>query len=149
MEEEIKEAIKLCENLLSLLELSGKVTARESDGYIYLNIDSPDAGLLIGRSGQTLDAFETILSLIFAKRIPDGPKISVDVSLFRKGREDELTLKAKSTAQRVIETGQPEEMANLTPRERRIIHVTLAQETRINTESFGEGESRTLVIKKI
>lgn len=148
MEEKAVKAKELCEHLLSLLEVSGTVSVSSVDEYLHLDIETEDAGLLIGRAGQTLDAFEIILSLMFIKNDPEGPRLSVDVSSFRKKREEELTMLARDLVRKVVETGQSQEIANLSARERRVVHLSLSNDEAILTESVGEGESRVLIIKK-
>lgn len=146
MEED--KARELCEWLLTLIGIAATIKATESNDYIYLDIETEEAGLLIGRGGQTLDALETILNLIFVRKNPDGPRLSLDVSAFRKKREEQLSSLARDLAQKVREEGQEQKMASLTARERRIVHLALAQDEGVTTESVGEGEARTLIIKK-
>lgn len=146
MEED--KAKELCEWLLALIGISATVKATKSDDYVYLDIETEEAGLLIGRGGQTLDAFETILNLIFLRKYPDGPRLSLDVSSFRKKREEQLSSLARELAQKAREEGQEQKMPNLTARERRIVHLALSQDENITTESVGEEEDRTLIIKK-
>lgn len=142
-------AKELCEWLLRLLKIPANVQTSASEGFVHLDIETEEAGLLIGRGGQTLDALETVLNVIYLRKNPDdGLRISLDVSSFRKKREEQLTSAARELAQKVKDEGGEEKMPNLTARERRVVHLALSTDGDILTESQGEGEERTLIIKK-
>lgn len=147
MEEVETIIIREAENLLSLLGLEGSCKVREEGDYHCLEVESADSALLIGRHGANLEAFELILNLVLAKKIGSLQKIIVDVSGFRKKREEQLVLLAQRIAQKVKESGRPEVIFNLSPRERRIVHLALSENTEIETKSEGEGEERRLIIQ--
>lgn len=134
------------ENLLSLLGIQGHCQVREENGCYYLDIESVDSALLIGRHGVNLDAFELILNLILAKKIKDGERVVLDIAGFRKKREEQLVSLAQKIAQKVKESGRPETVFNLKPRERRVIHLALSNNPYVETASEGEDEGRRLVI---
>jgi spoIIIJ-associated protein len=102
------------------------------------------AGLLIGNKGKNLLSIQYVLNLIFRKILEDKV-IIVDVDDWRE--KDEIRLKdlAERTAQRAIETKAPQNLYNLTPAQRRIIHMHLIDKDVI-TESKGEGIDRYMVI---
>jgi spoIIIJ-associated protein len=139
--------INEAKKLLSFLGLEGGLKIRKDGDYYYLEIESPDSALLIGRYGANLEAFELILNLVLVKKIDNLAKIIVDVSGFRKKREEELAALAQKIAQKVKESGQPEVIFNLSSRERRVIHLTLSKNGEIETTSEGEDKERRLIIK--
>jgi spoIIIJ-associated protein len=71
----------------------------------------------------------------------------VNVGDYREKEEDYLKSLAASTAQRARETKEPQNLYNLKPWQRRIIHLALSEEKDLTTESMGEGEERYLIIK--
>lgn len=145
MEEKVSEIL---ENILGLLGLAGSFEVEEKEDGVFISIDAEDPGILIGRNGETLASLQLLLNLIASRQMPgeDTKRIIVDVSEWRKSKEDELASKAASWAQKVIETGEPMELAPMPAWQRRIVHLTIQQTAGVKSESTGEGIERRLVI---
>jgi spoIIIJ-associated protein len=113
---------------------------------IVVEFSGPDASLLIEAQGELLSAIEYVV--LRAVRIEEGllPKIAFDCEGWRQMRVEELKLMAQVAAERVQESGDPFEMAPMSPRERRIIHLALHGRTEVRTESEGRGPERRVVI---
>jgi spoIIIJ-associated protein len=111
-----------------------------------LRVEKDSAGLIIGNKGSNLFAFQTILRSVFRSKFNDDVKFFVDIDDWRGKEEQRLQDLASKTAERVVETGEPQNLYNLTPSQRRIIHICLSKELGIKTESFGEGTDRYLVV---
>src|ERR1700730_2747028 len=106
----------------------------------------PDADLLLEKNGLLLDALE---HLVFkAARLDEEffGKITFDSKDWRRLRARELQLIAQVAAERVIETGDPFALNPMSPRERRIIHLALKNQSRVRTASDGFGPERKVVI---
>lgn len=112
-----------------------------------LTISVEQPGLLIGRHGETLDSFQSILSLVLRNKTDDWLKVVVDVEGWREKQEEHLRTLAQQTAQKAVETGQEQPLYNLSPYQRRVIHMELADSKQVKTESQGEGRERYLVVK--
>lgn len=120
---------------------------QENDAFS-VSIDAADeTGLLIGRKGETLASLQTILGIILKQKIGEWKRVIVNVGDYREKEEDYLRNLGLSAAERARETGEDQFLYNLKPGQRRIIHLTLANESGIITESVGEGEERYLVVK--
>lgn len=114
-------------------------------GYI-IKIAGDDAGCLIGRKGETMEALSYLTSLA-ANRFEDSDeKISVDVADYRQKREKDLQQMAKKMAAKVIKTGRFYSFEPMNPYERRIIHATVGTIEGVRSESKGEGSQRRVVI---
>lgn len=145
-----KETQVLIDELLKLLsfEAAATVTLDNSsdEPVIKVNLEAADPGLLIGAHGATVNAIQSFLALALRQKTNEWHTVSVDVGDWRARHEDYLRNLAKQAAERALSTGEPQNLYNLTPAQRRIIHVYLSEEKGIKTESLGEGESRYLVI---
>lgn len=119
----------------------------EQDNYIVTIEGGNATGLLIGRKGETLTSFQTILSLIIKQKTGEWKRIMVNIGDYREKEEDYLTNLGKAAAARARETGEPQPLYNLTPAQRRIVHLTLSEDDSIVTESVGEGTERYLLVK--
>ncbi len=114
-------------------------------GYI-IKIAGEDAGCLIGRKGETMEALSYLTSLA-ANRFEDSDeKISVDVADYRQKREKDLQQMAKKMAAKVVKTGRFYSFEPMNPYERRIIHATVGTIEGVRSESKGEGSQRRVVI---
>lgn len=150
-------AVEVLENLIRLVGLDATVTPRDPEtagdglGMIQsvLDVDGEDLGLLIGRRGQTLSSLQYVLNLIVAKKIAKRVAFGVDVDGYRRRREESLVSLAKRTASRVRSTGRSVTLEPMPPNERRIVHITLADDPNVMTVSIGEGDERKVAITPI
>lgn len=112
-----------------------------------LNIRGHDVADLIGRRGENLRALQFILSLMLNKQLHRHLRITIDVDGYRARREELLRNMASRFAYRVRATREPMQLEAMPPNERRIVHMALADDPDVMTESIGEGDARRVVIK--
>ncbi len=123
------------------------VTQDKDTDYLVLQIDTESTGLIIGYRGETLSAVQQILSHQLKKETNEWQKLIVNVGGYREQREQTLLQIAQNAAKKVEFSGEPYIFTNLTPPERRIVHMALQDNPKITTESQGEGKHRQLVVK--
>jgi len=139
----------LLADLLVHVGVSCTVEARraEDPGVIALEVVGDSSGLLIGRRGQTLDALEYVVNRMAAREDEAGAaRIVVDVEGYRARRRTSLEALAHRLAEKAKQTGRVVTVNPLSPRDRRIVHLTLQGETAITTRSQGEGYYRKVLI---
>jgi len=145
MKEEIK---KVADELLALLGVDAKVLVEEKDEIYNVNIEPKgEAGLLIGKQGETLHAIEMFLAMAIKSDKGEWVRIVVNIGDYREKQEDYLNGLAEQSALKAIETGEPQYLYNLTPSQRRTIHMHLTENKKVETLSEGEGRERFLVVK--
>jgi spoIIIJ-associated protein len=149
----MKEKIKLVESvtkeLLDLLGIKSQITSVDwdkSEGLYKVQIEAQDAGILIGRHGETLNAFQTIIRQIVYLKTKENVRILVNIGDWRQKREEVLRKIAQDAREKAKE-GQPQHIYDLSPAERRFIHLLFSNDPEFTTESEGEGRSRHIVIK--
>ncbi|MDE2482271.1 MAG: hypothetical protein KGN02_08770 [bacterium] len=113
----------------------------------YLEVTGPDLAMLIGRHGNTLEA----INLVFNNMINAGNRsnrkyYTIDAEGYRARRADQLKELAEETLERCLRDGKPVRLEPMLPSERKIIHITLAEDERVRTESEGEEPERRLVV---
>jgi spoIIIJ-associated protein len=123
-----------------------RVVLRATDP-ITLDIQGGDVADLIGRRGENLRALQFVLSLMMNKQLKRHLRVVVDVDGYRARREELLRGMAQRFAHRVRTMRQPMQLEAMPPNERRIIHLVLADDPDVMTESTGEGDARRVVIK--
>jgi spoIIIJ-associated protein len=134
------------ENILALIPVEASVSAEQVDGNIALTIEGDKSGLLIGRKGKTLDALQFIVNRIVNKTLDKRIRVVVDSENYRQRRRDSLTQMALRMGDKAKRIGKPVITNPLNPRERRIIHLALKEDGRLNTKSKGDGLLKKVVI---
>lgn len=135
------------EKFLELLGIEGKIEVSDQDETVVVHIDTEETGILIGRHGETISAFELLLNQIANRGVLEWQRIVVDTGDYRAKQEDRLKGLAEDAVLQVKETGEPYSLYDLTPAQRRFVHTTLSEDPSVLTESEGEGRDRRLVIK--
>jgi len=126
------------------LDLSAEV-AEAAEGCL-LELDGEDASLLRSEGGELLSALEHLLNQAFGRALPLGERIICDVQNYRATREAELRAMARHAAERVRTTQSAFTFGPMNSNERRVIHLSLAEEPDLHTESIGEGNARRLKV---
>jgi spoIIIJ-associated protein len=150
-----EETAEVVEKLLSLMDISAEVISEDSVDNetepgvvppVMLDLKGDDLGILIGRRGQTLASFQYIVRLIMAHKLQMLVPVTIDVEGYKKRRYESLTVLAHRLAAQVKSRGVPFTLEPMPPDERRVIHLALANDADITTNSIGEGEDRKVVI---
>lgn len=144
----LQSARTLLEDLLRLLEFAdARVEEAVEDGQIYFQIVTADAGRIIGRTSQTLDAIQFLLNRLLSRHYADSPYCVVDAEHYRARRREKLLADAQEALSRVRLNGRPWRMPPLNSMERRIIHQALKDCPDIRTHSEDEdAEGRKRVV---
>ena len=116
------------------------------DGSLVFEIEGEDAGLLIGRRGDTLRDLQSIVRLLVGRRLQRRPNIIIDVEQYQDRRRNRLQDLAERAARSATRAGE-ERMEPMSSDERRLIHLALAEHPNVVTESEGEGDDRHVVVK--
>lgn len=150
MEKNIESLQKIAEKLFSLMATKATIAVsydKANEAYV-VNVEAGDeTGLLIGKKGETLSSIQTMLGILFKQKTDEWNRVVVNVGDYREKEEGYLKNLATTTAERAKETKEPQSLYNLTPGQRRIVHMTLSEDDEIETESMGDGNERYLVVK--
>jgi spoIIIJ-associated protein len=139
-------AAKVLREILERMGIDAEVSAFDDGERVILDAHGPESGLVIGKKGATLDALQYVINRIVTKKPNEGPGIVVDAEGYRGRREDSLADLARRLAEKAMKSGRPVPVEPMSPHDRRIIHVTLADHSGVTTESEGEGLFRRVVI---
>lgn len=127
----------------------GEVTIDEyegDEGELILDITGDDLAVLIGRHGRTLDALQFVVSAITVRSMGFRYPVIVDVEGYKSRQREKLESIARSTANKAASQHRSVKMRPMTPYERRIVHIALRDDDRVDTASEGEGNARHVVV---
>ena len=136
------------EDLMAAMGVQGTVRVKE-DGPEQVTLDilnCPDASLIIGRHGQTVDDLQYLGSLILNNARRERKRFMLNVENYRERREEILRQSARELARQVAQRGQEAILDPLPPHERRIVHLALMDDPDIYTYSEGDEPDRRIVI---
>jgi spoIIIJ-associated protein len=148
-------SISVIERLLYLMSINGEVEAvaptladgdDPAEAPPSFNIAGDDLGILIGRRGQTLAALQYIARLIVSHQSKAWSPLVIDVEGYKQRRAEALRTLAIRMADQVRSRGAAFTLEPMPAYERRVIHITLANDPDVTTESTGDGEGRRVVI---
>lgn len=140
---------KLAEELFNLSGVNVNVLVEETEEGTYeVNLETPDeTGLLIGFRGENINSIQTVLGIMVKGNTGEWVRIIVNVGDYRQKQEQKLEELANQSADRAIETKEPQPIYNLTAGQRRTIHMFLSKREDVITESEGVEPERYLVVK--
>jgi spoIIIJ-associated protein len=111
-----------------------------------INLEGEDGGVLIRRGGEGLQALQHLVATAFRKQLGDDNRIVVDCNGFRRDKDAELRQMARFVAEKALSSGMPQEMGPLNPYERRIVHLAIAEDPSVSSESIGDAFMKTVII---
>jgi spoIIIJ-associated protein len=136
----------LLTDLMEQMKMEGIIESKVREGRIHMNIIGKDSGILIGKNGQTLDAIQYLLNLMYSKKTRSRARIVVDVEDYRIRREKKLQAIALEARNKVKRSNKPFATSPLSSQDRRIIHITLQDDDFVKTVSRGEGNLKKVII---
>ena len=139
-------AREILEQVLEKMQEPGTVTVTQEEDRINLLIETSDAGLLIGKQGQTLDALQYLVTKMLAKQTRKKVRIAIDVEAYRARHNEALALLAQKYGEKVKRSGRPITLNPMNPYDRRIVHMALQEDKDLKTISRGEGLYKKVVI---
>ena|SRR5215510_2094111 len=146
-DEDVNLVVDFTNELLASSGLDLKAGIDQAEDGVKVQVRGTDVALLLGHNAELLDALEYLGNRVLARSSGEDAKLMFDSANYRAQRERELRLMAQKAAERVRVSNIPFSFDPMTPNERRIIHLTLADDTSVTTESQGNGENRKVTIR--
>ena len=111
-----------------------------------VDLDGDDAGVLLRRKGEALQALQHIAASVFRHELPENRRLVVDCMHFRRDKDTELRQMAKFLADKARQTGVEQQLGPLNPYERRIVHLTVSEQQGVDSYSVGDAFSKVVII---
>lgn len=141
-----KNVEKFLKEFFEKAQKDAKYSIEKSETGLKVNINNENLGFLIGYRGETLYAFQNILSSIASKGVENKVRIILDIEGYKAKREKALEDLAEKLEKTVIKTKKSVTLEPMQAYERKIIHTKLQDSTKVETRSIGEEPRRRVVI---
>lgn len=147
---QIKEIV---EGILTKMSVDIESIEEQDNGFnTTFQVHTPDAAMLIGNRGETLEALSYIIRRMVQQELEGTEQKAVfivDVNNYQTKKLDEFRKSIKTSADRVRLFKEPVELSPMTSYERMIVHATFTDDDDIKTESEGDGKFRHIVLKHV
>jgi len=144
--EEIQIGIDSLQKIIDLITTDARVSVEKEQNRVVFNVVGGNAGVLIGKRGQNLEAIQYLIDKIVNKKSEKRIRLQVDVEGYLKTRRENLTKLAEKLAEKTKKTGRPSTIGQISAQDRRTVHLTLKSDKEVRTQSIGDGYYRKLVI---
>jgi spoIIIJ-associated protein len=136
------------QRIIDAITSDASIAVEKTNGRILLNVAGGNAGALIGKKGQTLEAIQTLIDKIVNKHSDrhDRIRIQVDIEGYLATRQLNLEKLALRLADKSKKIRKPISLGQMNGYDRRIVHLALKDDPEVQTKSRGEGYMRKLVI---
>ena len=128
------------EDLLRAMGFEAVVTAKADEDHVDVAVSIPEQGeLLTGPKGEVRQAIQHVLNLMLNRGGGMRYHLQLEINDFWERREHELRDLAQTLARGALETNAEVMTEYLNSQERRIVHMTLREDTRVKTYALGTG----------
>jgi len=141
-----KQIADFVQSVVSAMGVVLTVTIEESPEGTRINLEGEDGGVLIRRGGEGLQALQHVVATAFRRQLGDETRVVVDCNGFRRDKDAEIKQMARYMAEKARSSGMAQEMGPLNPYERRIVHIAIAEDPTVSSESIGDAFMKTVII---
>jgi len=134
------------QRIVDTITTDAKISVEENAERLCFNVNGGNAGILIGKRGQTLDAIQTIVEKAVNKHNQNRIRVLVDIEGYLETRKENLENMSKRLAEKSKKIGKPISLGQMNAYDRRIVHIALKDFPEVITRSRGDGRLRKLVI---
>ncbi len=134
------------QDTLAALGLSLDVEVTDTPDGVRVDISGDGGETLLRRRAEALDALQVIVNTAFRRELNDDRSFVVDCLNYRRGKDAELRQMTRFVMEKVKSNGIQQEMGPLNPYARRIVHLTVAEDPGLSSESIGDAFLKTVII---
>ena len=131
---------------LTAMGLQLEVSVSDSSDSVRIDLTGEKGDVLLRRRAEPLDALQHIVNTAFRRELKDDRTLVVDCLGYRKAKDAELRQMARFMMDRARSSGVPQEMGPLNPYARRLVHLTVAEDPLMSSESIGDAFLKTVII---
>ena len=140
--------VAFIQTVCGAMGLTLEASLEETPDNVRINLTGEGADVLLRRKGEALDALQVVVNTAFRRDARGDRHYVVDALGFRKSKDDELRQMARFLMDKVRMNGTPQEIGPLNPYARRIVHLTVAEDDALETDSVGDAFLKSVVISR-
>lgn len=140
--------IEFVERVVGAMGLQLEATVEETPDNTRLNLGGDGADVLLKRQAEALDALQVIVNTAFRRDARGERHYVIDALGFRKAKDEELRQMARFLMDKAKTTGVPQEIGPLNPYARRLVHLAVAEDAGLSSESIGDAFLKSIVITR-
>ena len=137
--------LEFMRQVMRAMALTVDVAIDDTPDGIRVAISGADAEHLLRRRAEALDALQVVVNTAFRRELKDDRSFVVDCLDYRKGKDAELRQMARFMMEKAKSSG-PQEIGPLNPYARRLVHLTVAEDPALSSESIGDAFLKTVII---
>lgn len=140
--------VDFIQQVTEAMGLNVEADVEETADHVRVNLSGDGADVLVRRKAEALDALQVIVNTVFGREVRGERHYVVDAVDYRKGKDSELKQMARLLMDKARTTGVPQELGPLNPYARRLVHLTVAEDEKLSSESIGDAFLKTVVISR-
>ena len=122
------------------------IAIHDTPDSIRIDLTGEAGEVLLRRRAETLDALQHVVNTAFRRELDDDRTLVVDCLDYRKAKDAELKQMTRFIMEKAKSSGAPQEMGPLNPYARRLVHLTVAEDSAMSSESIGDAFLKTVII---
>jgi len=134
------------EGVTRAMGLTLEATAVQTPDGPSVDLAGEGAEILVQHGGEALQALQHLASMVVRDQLDGKQRVQVDCLGFRRGKDAELRQMARFLAERAKRTGLEQKLGPLNPYERRVVHLAVAEDPTVASESIGDAFMKTVLI---
>lgn len=133
--------------LLDILNEEAKIQLEEKiPGEVYINLEGT-MKILTAKEDPVVTSLSELLEVIFKRKFDIEKEVCLDVNGEKADRREKLKEFSIKAAEKAKGNREKIRLNPMPAKERKLIHMTVAELEKVETYSVGEGEERRVIIK--
>ncbi|MEN3336439.1 MAG: spoIIIJ-associated protein [Acidobacteriota bacterium] len=131
---------------VAAMGIAAEVAIVDTPDSVRVEISGEGSEALLRKRAEALDALQQIVNIAFRRELQDDRSFVVDCMDYRKAKDAELRQMARFMMEKAKSSGAAQEMGPLNPYARRLVHLTVAEDPQMSSESIGDAVMKTVII---
>ena len=123
-----------------------EITVVDTPDSVRFELSGEGGEVLLRRRAEALDALQHVVNTAFRRQLENDRTFVLDCMDYRKGKDAELRQMARFVMEKAKVSGTPQEIGPLNPYARRLVHMTVAEDAQMTSESIGDAFLKTVII---
>jgi spoIIIJ-associated protein len=133
-------------NTLTAMGIPLEIAVEDMPDSVRFDLSGDGGEVLLRRRAEALDALQHIVNTAFRRQLDADRTFVLDCLGYRRGKDAELKQMARFIMEKAKSSGAPQEIGPLNPYARRLVHLTVAEDPQMTSESIGDAFLKTVII---